>query len=36
LNIKWPNNVAPVFEQGFTYLISIVNGFGVYSSFINE
>lgn len=33
--IKWANDNEPVFEAGFTYIISIVNGFGVYSSFSN-
>lgn len=34
--IVWANGVAPTFEAGMTYLISIVNGFGVFSSFENN
>ena len=34
--IVWANGVAPTFEQGTTYLISIANGFGVYSVFSNS
>lgn len=34
--IVWANGIAPTFEAGMTYLISIVNGFGVYSMFPNS
>lgn len=34
--IVWANNVAPTFVGGFTYIISIVNNFGVFSQFTNE
>ena len=34
--IVWTNGVAPAFEAGMTYLISIANGFGVYSMFPNS
>lgn len=34
--IKWANNVAPTFEGGFTYIISIVNYLGVFSQFVND
>lgn len=33
--IKWSNGIEPDFQAGFTYMISIVNGYGVYSTFIN-
>ena len=35
-NIVWANGIAPTFEAGMTYLISIANGFGVYSVFPNS
>lgn len=34
--IVWANGIAPTFEEGMTYLISIANGFGVYSMFPNS
>ena len=34
--IVWANGIAPTFEAGVTYLISIANGFGVFSSFVNN
>lgn len=34
--IVWANGVAPTFEAGMTYLMSIANGFGVYSMFPNS
>lgn len=34
--IVWANGVAPTFEAGTTYLMSIANGFGVYSIFPNS
>ena len=34
--IVWANGIAPTFEAGMTYLISIANGFGVYSVFPNS
>ena len=34
--IVWANGVAPNFKAGATYLISIANGFGVYSIFPNS
>lgn len=34
--IKWANGIPPTFESGITYLISIANGFGVYSMFPNS
>lgn len=33
--IKWANGIAPTFEAGNTYLISIVNGYGLYTQFLN-
>lgn len=33
--IKYANDMSPVFSGGYTYIISIVNNFGVFSSFIN-
>ena len=36
VTIKWANGMAPTFEEGMTYLISIANGFGVYSIFPNS
>jgi hypothetical protein len=33
--IKWANGLPPTFEAGNTYLVSIANGFGVYSMFPN-
>ena len=35
-NIIWANGIEPTFEAGMTYIISIVNGFGVYSMFANS
>lgn len=35
LNIKWANDKQPVFESGYTYIISIANGFGVFAEFNN-
>lgn len=35
-SIVWANGVAPVFVAGMTYLISIANGYGVYSMFPNS
>ena len=34
--IVWANGIAPTFEAGMTYLISIANGFGVYTMFPNS
>lgn len=34
--IKWANGVAPTFESGMTYIISIANEFGVFSMFPNS
>lgn len=34
--ITWANGIPPTFDSGTTYLISIVNGFGVYSVFPNS
>lgn len=34
--IIWANGIAPTFEAGMTYLISIANGLGVYSMFPNS
>ena len=31
--IKWANGLPPTFEAGYTYLISIVNGYGLYTKF---
>lgn len=36
ITIKWANDMEPVFEAGFTYIISIVNNFGVFSQFVNN
>lgn len=33
--IKWANGLPPTFESGNTYLISIVNGYGLYTQFFN-
>jgi hypothetical protein len=35
INIKWANEIAPVFEAGYTYMISIVNDYGVFAQFNN-
>lgn len=34
--IVWANGEAPQFEEGFTYIISIANGFGVFCKFKNS
>lgn len=34
--INWPDGYAPVFEMGYTYIISIVNNFGVFARFVNS
>lgn len=34
--IRWANGMSPTFGANMTYLISIVNGFGVYSTFPNS
>ena len=34
--IVWTNGITPTFEKGMTYIISIANGFGVYSMFPNS
>jgi hypothetical protein len=34
--IKWANGIAPAFEGGMTYIISIANEFGVFSQFVNK
>ena len=31
--IKWANGIPPTFEAGNTYLVSIVNGYGLYTKF---
>lgn len=36
LPIIWANGIPPVFETGNTYIISIVNCFGVFSQFVNS
>lgn len=33
IDIKWANGIPPTFEAGNTYLISIVNGYGLYTKF---
>lgn len=33
--ISWANDAAPSFSEGYTYLISISNGLGVFSTFPN-
>lgn len=33
--IKWANGLPPTFEAGYTYLVSIVNGLGLYTQFLN-
>ena len=33
---KWANSMAPAFESGMTYIISIANEFGVFSMFPNS
>lgn len=33
--IKWANGLPPTFEAGNTYLVSIVNGYGLYTQFLN-
>ena len=35
IDIKWSNDIAPAFEVGNTYLVSIVNGYGLYTQFLN-
>lgn len=34
--IKWADDNTPVFEAGYTYIISIVNNFGVFAQFTNS
>lgn len=34
--IKWAVDNTPVFEAGYTYIISIVNNFGVFAQFTNS
>lgn len=34
--INWANDNIPVFEEGYTYIISIVNNFGVFAQFTNS
>jgi hypothetical protein len=36
INIKWANENAPIFAAGCTYIISIVNNFGVFAQFTNS
>jgi hypothetical protein len=36
ININWSNDNAPIFETGYTYIISIVNNFGVFATFTNS
>lgn len=36
VSIKWANDDTPVFEAGYTYVISIVNNFGVFAQFTNS
>jgi hypothetical protein len=31
--VKWLNGKLPVFEDGYTYQISVINGLGVYAKF---
>ena len=33
--INWANGIPPTFEAGNTYLVSIVNGLGLYTQFLN-
>jgi hypothetical protein len=34
--INWANDNIPIFEEGYTYIISIVNNFGVFAQFPNS
>lgn len=34
--IKWADDRTPIFEAGYTYIISIVNNFGVFAKFTNS
>lgn len=34
--INWANGNSPSFEAGYTYIISIVNNFGVFAQFTNS
>ena len=34
--INWANDNIPIFEEGYTYIISIVNNFGVFAQFTNS
>lgn len=36
LTIKWANDTSPIFEAGYTYLISIANNFGVFAQYVNS
>jgi hypothetical protein len=36
ISIKWSNDNVPIFEAGYTYIISIVNNFGVFAKFANS
>jgi hypothetical protein len=31
--IQWANGILPIFENGYTYQISVVNGFGICAKF---
>lgn len=33
ININWNDGTGPIFEAGYTYVISIFNGFGVFTKF---
>lgn len=33
--IKWANDIEPVFEKNYTYIISIVNNFGVFAQYVD-
>lgn len=36
LDINWANDNLPIFEAGYTYIISIVDNFGVFAQFSNS
>lgn len=36
ISINWANENIPIFEAGYTYIISIVNNFGVFAKFTNS
>ena len=36
ISINWADDRIPIFEAGYTYIISIANNFGVFAQFTNS